>query len=104
MGIKIASASAAIMAVAGWHSISYLDGLAVALSRFHDWAQLRIRARRAGLVAYRAASNAVLKSKRRGFSGAGRWGLSGRVQRWRQGGPARSQKLKDVKVSRRAGR
>ncbi len=59
--IRIAVASAALMALASWWSPQYLSAIAVVIRRLHDWVQLRIKARIAGLGAYRSKVAEVLK-------------------------------------------
>jgi hypothetical protein len=47
--------------LAGWYSIDMLEGFSLRLRRFHDWAQLRIHARRMGLSAYRDAHSRAIR-------------------------------------------
>ncbi len=49
--------------LAGWYSIDMLEVFSLRLRRFHDWAQLRIYARRVGLTAYRDAHARVLREQ-----------------------------------------
>lgn len=43
------------LALAGWYSVGMLEVFSLRVRQFHDWAQLRLHARRVGLTAYRDA-------------------------------------------------
>jgi len=58
--ICVSGICATLMFVAAWFSPGMLDSASSIGQRFHDWFQLRIKARRAGLVAYRNAVKTVL--------------------------------------------
>jgi hypothetical protein len=47
--------------LAGWYSVDMLEGISLRLRRFHDWAQVRIHARRVGLTAYRDAHSRAIR-------------------------------------------
>lgn len=49
--------------LAGWYSIDMLEVFSLRFRRFHDWAQLRVHARRVGLTAYRDAHARVLREQ-----------------------------------------
>ena len=67
LGISLAG-----LILAGWYSVDMLDVFSLRLRRFHDWAQLRIHARRVGLTAYRDAhSRAIREGSNTRYDGEG---------------------------------
>ena len=60
LGLEIAVISFLIMSLASWYSLNMLQQMGIQADRFNNWFQLRLKARRAGLVAYRCAVKNVL--------------------------------------------
>ena len=58
---KVLGIALAGLILAGWHSISVLETASRQLRRFHDWTQLRIYARRVGLLAYKDAHSRAIR-------------------------------------------
>ena len=61
VGILVFVLCVAFFGIATWYSINQLDLMAARLERWHRWLQLRIKARKAALLAYRAAWQAVIQ-------------------------------------------
>jgi hypothetical protein len=47
--------------LAGWYSVGVLEVFSLRLRRVHDWAQLRLHARRVGLMAYKDAHSKAIR-------------------------------------------
>jgi len=58
---KVLGISLVGLILAGWHSVDVLERFSRHLRRFHDWAQLRLHARRFGLIAYRDAHSRAIR-------------------------------------------
>ena len=59
---KVLAISLAGLILAGWHSAAVLVSVSRYLEQFHDWAQLQIHARGAGLTAYKDAHAQAIRA------------------------------------------